>query len=449
MRSISTAFLVLFGIQTVFFIIRMLSRVLKLITWGMDDMTIIVAFLATIGVITGRQLQLKAGMGQDIWTLTKDEIHDYLKLFWVFAFIYTITITLVKASICFLYLRLFTDRKFRRIVWATHAFNSALMITFIFAYAFQCNPPEYFWTMWEGQGVQHGHCVSYAVLSWTQAAIGIVLDLWMLALPLWQVTKLKLPFKKRMDAFMMFGCGIFLTIVSILRLECLVTLTKGHNPTKDLTWLATWANVEIAVGIIIACLPSTRLVILRYLPKKIKAQIQTTRTTTSSHTPRSSKFGSTATWVSVLSGKRESTAQPAVPLSETPHNADRDFNKQVSGSSPRRPNEVLIHPGASVSVASGLERRDSELPLVPGFESSRPAPLAAQSFAGGDEAPPVPSPLAKDRRIWVEQHIHVSNDPVTKFSTHISHGSPKDDDDSLPPWVPRLPDHERAEDESV
>lgn len=174
----------------------------------MDDTAIVVSFLATIGVITGRQLQLKAGMGQDIWTLTHDEIDYYIKIFWVFGIVYTVTLALVKASICFLYLRLFTNRKFQKIVWATQAFNVALMITFVFAYAFQCTPPDYFWKMWQGRGVHHGRCVSFAMLSWSHSGIGIALDLWMLALPFWQVTKLNLPFRKRMDAFIMFGCGI-------------------------------------------------------------------------------------------------------------------------------------------------------------------------------------------------------------------------------------------------
>jgi multisubunit Na+/H+ antiporter MnhF subunit len=186
----------------------MLTRVLKLSKWGWDDTTLIVAFLATTAVITGRQLQLHAGLGRDIWTLTHDEIDRYIQIFWIFGLVYTITLTLVKASICFLYLRLFTNRQFQRIVWGTQAFNIILMVTFVFLYAFQCSPVSYFWTMWQGRGIHKGHCMSFAMLSWTHAGLGIALDLWMLALPFWQVTKLNLPFRKRMDAFVMFGCGI-------------------------------------------------------------------------------------------------------------------------------------------------------------------------------------------------------------------------------------------------
>jgi hypothetical protein len=201
------------------------------------------------------------------------------------------------------------------------------------------------------------------------------------------------------------------------------------------------------VGIIIACLPSSRLLVLRYLPSKLKERRnRSTRATCSSHTKsshttRSSKFGSTATWVSGLSGisgKRDSGVQQssAVPLSHShvPH---------VLASSPGAgPDAVVSHPRESASVASGLGRRESELPLVPGFESSRPAPVAGQNSHSGLDECPVATPVPKDRRIWVEQHIYVSNDPVTQFSTDISHGdnrdtSSRDDEDSLPPWVPR------------
>lgn len=213
-------------------------------------------------------------------------------------------------------------------------------------------------------------------------------------------------------------------------------------PAEDLTWLATWSNVEITVGIIIACLPSARLVVVRYLPKKIKEWNETNRTTRSSHT-RSSKGGSIVTWVSGhSSGKRESNAQPSVPPPDAPQlDGDRTCSTQVSVSSPGVP-DAVHQPGANSSVASELGRRESELPLVPGFESSRPAPVAAdKSFQGVDETSQAPTPVAKDRRIWVEQHIYVSNDPVTRFSTEISRG---DDEGSTPPWIAKLPGNEDA-----
>lgn len=193
------------------------------------------------------------------------------------------------------------------------------------------------------------------------------------------------------------------------------------------------------MGIIIACLPAARLLILRYLPTKIAAWNNASRTTRTSLPTRSSKGGSTATWVSGLSGKRESSGQPSVPLPDASHfDKDRVGSTQVSVTGPRGSSAVQ-HPGAGSSVASGLGRRESELLLVPGFESSQPAAVGQSS--GFDETPPVPMPLPKDRRIWVEQHIYVSNEPVTGFSTEISRGD--DAASTTEPWILK---HPRSED---
>lgn len=203
------------------------------------------------------------------------------------------------------------------------------------------------------------------------------------------------------------------------------------------------------MGIIIACLPAARLLILRYLPGKIAAwhsAHSAQRTEHSSSTARSSKVGSISTWVSGLSGKREShnTQAPSLPLSDASHfdNKDRAGSAQVSVAGTGGPGAVQ-HTGAGSSVGSTLERRESERPLVPGFESSQPA-AAAQSSSALVETPPVPMPSAKDRRIWVEQHIYVSNDPVTGVSTETSRGSEGSEEDSTPPWIMKPPGAEDA-----
>lgn len=190
------------------------------------------------------------------------------------------------------------------------------------------------------------------------------------------------------------------------------------------------------MGIIIACLPATRLLILRYLPSKIAAWAIALRTTRSTITARSSKRGSTATWASGLSGKRESNLpQAPVRLSDASHfDKDRVCSTQVSSTSPVASNAVH-NLGFDSSVASGLGRRASELPLVPGFDSPQPAAAAGQS-SSHDETPPTPTPRAKDRRIWVEQHIYVSNDPIMEVPTEISRDGAEG---AIEPWISKLP----------
>ncbi|KAH8783056.1 hypothetical protein F5883DRAFT_351013, partial [Diaporthe sp. PMI_573] len=262
--SLSVAFLVLFCIEAVFFLLRVLCRALKLSTGGWDDLSITIAFAGSVAMIVGRVLQGKLGMGRDIWTLTPDEITQFIKVFYVFGVIYAFTLGLIRMSICFLYLRLFQDEKVRRLIWATQIFNALVIVLSFIIYLLHCRPLSYYWTRWDGE--HQGTCFNFSDMAYAHAGINISLDIWMLALPFWQIMKTEMLPRKKLQALVMFGCGIFLTIVSIMRLQSLILLANNTNPTKDFTWVATWSIVEITVGIIVACLPASRIIILRYLP---------------------------------------------------------------------------------------------------------------------------------------------------------------------------------------
>lgn len=61
------------------------------------------------------------------------------------------------------------------------------------------------------------------------------------------------------------------TVVSIVRLEGLVTFANSINPTWDNWSTGIWSTIEINVGIICACMPSLRLLLIRAFPKLLVA----------------------------------------------------------------------------------------------------------------------------------------------------------------------------------
>ena len=62
------------------------------------------------------------------------------------------------------------------------------------------------WWRWDGEH-KDGKCVDINALGWANAAISIALDAWMLVLPLWQVSLLKLAWKKKLSVALMFFVG--------------------------------------------------------------------------------------------------------------------------------------------------------------------------------------------------------------------------------------------------
>lgn len=55
-------------------------------------------------------------------------------------------------------------------------------------------------------------------------------------------------------------------MVSILRLQSLIDFASSNNPTWDHWDLTNWSAIEINVGIMCACLPSLRLLLVRMFP---------------------------------------------------------------------------------------------------------------------------------------------------------------------------------------
>lgn len=244
----------LFFVGLLFFAMRLASRALRLAPWGHDDTTIVMSGvslflttsslqlnhprlyvdkplhlqLLTAGWLAGSILEERYGLGRDIWTLEPWKISEFLKIFLVFEVLYTLTLGLIKTSILFLYLRLFPDPKFRRIVWATQAFNFLLVGSFIISDFLQCQPISFFWESWDGEHT--GHCFNINALAWAHSALNIALDFWMLYLPATQVWCLQMQVKKKIGVILMFGIGILWVV---LLLTCVTSFVDPARLTFD------------------------------------------------------------------------------------------------------------------------------------------------------------------------------------------------------------------------
>lgn len=59
------------------------------------------------------------------------------------------------------------------------------------------------------------------------------------------------------------------TVISIVRLQSLISFGNSTNPTWDQADAANWSTIEINVGIICACMPTLRLILVRLFPKAL------------------------------------------------------------------------------------------------------------------------------------------------------------------------------------
>ncbi|KAM5354799.1 hypothetical protein ACJ41O_001445 [Fusarium nematophilum] len=232
---------------------------------GMDDWFVLATMVACIpsAVITAKGTTVN-GLGRDIWTLTSTQITKVLSYFYIMAWLYFLQTALVKLSIITFYMRIFPAREVQRVLWITFILTSIWGVAFVFTAIFQCRPIPYFWKQWDG--MHKGTCADANAITWSNASMSIALDLWILAIPLWQLRSLKLHWKKKAGVALMFCVGTLVTVVSILRLQALVTFGTSPNKTWEFYDVSVWSTIEICVGIMCACLPQLRMVLVKLFP---------------------------------------------------------------------------------------------------------------------------------------------------------------------------------------
>lgn len=173
---------------------------------GADDYCVLIAlFAGAPSVVIIDRAIVPNGLGRDVWTVDPNKITQFAKYLYILEVLYFLHIALLKYMLLFFYLRIFPKTLTRQLIWATIIFNSLNGFAFIVASLFQCQPMSFNWTKWDGE--HHGHCLNVNGLAWANAIISIILDIWMLALPLYEVFHLQLSWRRKLGVAVMFCVG--------------------------------------------------------------------------------------------------------------------------------------------------------------------------------------------------------------------------------------------------
>ena len=111
----------------------------------------------------------------------------------------------IKICVLAFYLRIFPGDTTRMLIWSTIGVSVVCMIIFDILAIAQCRPISYFWQGWDG--LHEGQCIGVNPIAWAIAGITIILDLWMLGIPLSEVLFLQMNWKRKVAVSMMFFVG--------------------------------------------------------------------------------------------------------------------------------------------------------------------------------------------------------------------------------------------------
>ncbi|KAH0497896.1 hypothetical protein TgHK011_005178 [Trichoderma gracile] len=248
---------------------------------GVDDWIIFASIIVAVpGTVLNQVGLVDHGIGMDIWTLQPSELPTFAKFFFIMELIYIVQMALVKLSLSVFYLYVFPGHKIRRLLIGTAVFNVVFGVVFVVAALTQCIPLHYYWAQYFDDPPQ-GKCFDLNKFAWANAGLGLAVDVWLIILPMSQVRKLKLHWKKKIGIIIMLTLGAFVSLISLIRLKSVMFFANLINPTWDQWNVAWWSTMEVNIGIICTCLPTLRLILKRIFPKLLATD---DRSTLASHT---------------------------------------------------------------------------------------------------------------------------------------------------------------------
>ncbi|KAJ5053864.1 uncharacterized protein L3040_000154 [Drepanopeziza brunnea f. sp. 'multigermtubi'] len=256
-------------------LVRLQSRKMRSVSLGLDDYLMLGA-LFCLFISIGIQIAcvIAGGVGRHIAEVDHLDVVKTLKLILPFGALYGVTLCLIKCSIISFYSRIFGASKSFRIsalvavgiliAWAL----SVILETFLL-----CRPLSFNWD----QTLANGVCGDRNAVYVTAGAVNVVTDFMVMALPVPHILTLQLHWRRKAELILMFSLGIFITIISVIRIKSLQVISFA-DPTYTLPMGLLWTTLEPCLCIINANMPMVRTYVVAVAPKMLGSTAdQTTR----------------------------------------------------------------------------------------------------------------------------------------------------------------------------
>ncbi|KAL2289818.1 hypothetical protein FJTKL_01129 [Diaporthe vaccinii] len=249
--------IVLFVVQTLVFMPRIVTLSFGLGQWYKDDISCVVAYILLIAQFVLCVLEGVIGCYVHLWDLDFEKLPQFYKINFARAQLYAITLAVTKMSILFFYQRIFEGQKVQRVLWAAQFFNISLAVAYFIAQCFVSQPLYCEWTFDQGP-----ECTYHDVFdgSGAYSALNAALDLWMVLVAAFLIWKLQMKVTKRLGVIAIFATGFFTFCSALFRF----VIWRLSDATKETTFPSlTWATyyavyIELTCCFIIACLPAIR-----------------------------------------------------------------------------------------------------------------------------------------------------------------------------------------------
>ncbi|KAK8070489.1 hypothetical protein PG997_010692 [Apiospora hydei] len=272
--NVSIAFAAL---TSVFLGLRFWAKSFTSQIFGLDDAFLIAAWFVNLGMCAIAILMTYVGgVGRHVEHLEKTDptkLEGWAKCLLAFEMVYFTSMALPKMAIVFLYLRVFNWRGAMR-TWAyvIQTLLAATSLSFVLVACFQCRPLAYWWD----RTIPGGVCIDVQLFFHAQAIPGIIMDCFIMGLPLSTIWGLQLPTAKRVALALIFAIGSFGIVSSIIRAVTFFSTAAFADRTFASVALVGWSVIETGTYIITNCLASLKPLLNYYSPAWLKRLVHST-----------------------------------------------------------------------------------------------------------------------------------------------------------------------------
>ncbi|MCJ1469906.1 hypothetical protein MMC07_008550 [Pseudocyphellaria aurata] len=204
------------------------------------------------------------GAGRHQWDVPIQEMKVFAQVVNAKEILNSPAIYLVKVSIVLQFQRIFVPLKkgtayytIQAIIWL----NGIYYLVTCLAGILTCIPRRKIW-----EPTTPGHCLN--PINWIVASglINVVSDFAILMIPIFCISALQMPLKRKVGISVVFAIGLFACATSIVRAVVSFKLIGVTDQTWELIPLAYWSDAEIASGLICVSVPVLPQLIRRLAP---------------------------------------------------------------------------------------------------------------------------------------------------------------------------------------
>ncbi|KAI8953070.1 hypothetical protein F4801DRAFT_153780 [Xylaria longipes] len=228
------------------------ARILK--QFDLSDWALIFALLFFAAFTALKLVANTYGQGYHQWDVNLVTIQHFLLIQNLVETLYCPTMLFAKYTVLRQIELIFYKHQHKKLaskvisglIWA----NSIFYVTIFFTFLFACVPRAKI-----SNPTLEGRCIDTHASVLATSVINVVSDLTILIVPLVAVWQLQLQPRAKFGISIVFAVGIFATIACIVRLYYGVKLTRSEDGTWLIEGVGTWAIVEFATVILVACFP--------------------------------------------------------------------------------------------------------------------------------------------------------------------------------------------------